>query len=95
MTKHHIVAITSIAASAIFLTACGKKEEPKPVAEAPAPVQEAPKTIDPNKFLTQPLVSEIFSADPSAHVFGARSGSTARMTSTPAFPRTTSAATSR
>jgi hypothetical protein len=73
MTKHSIVAITSIAASAIFLSGCGKKEEPKPAAEAPPPAaQEAPKTLDPGKFLTQPLVSEIFSADPSAHVFGGK-----------------------
>src|SRR3982751_5348668 len=72
MTKHSIVAITSIATSAIFLGACAPKEEPKPVAAAPAPVQEAPKTLDPAKFPTQPLVSEIFSADPSAHVFGGK-----------------------
>src|SRR3954453_21349118 len=75
MQRQHFVAITSIAATAIFLAGCGKKEEPAPVAAAPppaAPVQEAPKTIDPAKFLTQPLVSEIFSADPSAHVFGGK-----------------------
>src|SRR3954469_21485063 len=72
MQRQHFVAITSIAATAIFLAGWGKKEEPAPVAAAPAPVQEAPKTIDPAKFMTQPLVSEIFSADPSAHVFGGK-----------------------
>jgi hypothetical protein len=71
MTKRSIVAITSIAASAIVLCGCGKQEEPRPVAEAPQ-AQEAPKTIDPGRFLTQPLVSEIFTADPSAHVFGGK-----------------------
>ena len=28
--------------------------------------------LDPAKFLTQPLVSEIYTADPSAHVFNGR-----------------------
>jgi hypothetical protein len=69
MQRPDFVAITSIAAAAIFLTACSKKEEtPAPAAE-PAKVAEAPKTIDPAKFLTQPLVTEIYTADPSAHVF--------------------------
>jgi hypothetical protein len=71
MQRSIFVAITSIAASATFLAGCGKKEEPTPppppVVETPEP--EAPKTIDPAKFLTQPLVSEIYTADPSAHVF--------------------------
>jgi hypothetical protein len=74
MQRSIFVAITSIAASATFLAGCGKKEEPTPppppVVEAPEP--EAPKTIDPAKFLTQPLVSEIYTADPSAHVFNGK-----------------------
>jgi hypothetical protein len=73
MQRPNFVAITSIAATAIFLTACSKKEEaPPPAAEAAPPVAEAPKTIDPAKFLTQPLVSEIYTADPSAHVFNGK-----------------------
>ncbi len=72
MQRINFVAITSIAASAILLSACSKKEEspPPPAAEAAKP--EAPKTIDPAKFLTQPLVTEIYTADPSAHVFNGK-----------------------
>ena len=70
MQRPDFVAITSIAVSAIFLAACSKKEEaPPPPPPEPAQVAEAPKTIDPGKFLTQPLVTEIYTADPSAHVF--------------------------
>jgi Glycosyl hydrolases family 43 len=73
MQRPNFVAITSLAACAIFLTACSKKEEaPPPPAAEPAPVVEAPKTIDPAKFLTQPLVTEIYTADPSAHVFNGK-----------------------
>ena len=43
MQRLSYVAITSIAASAIFLTACGKKEEaaPPPVAEEAKPAEPA------------------------------------------------------
>ena len=71
MQRPSFVAITSIAASAILLSACSKKEEAAPVAAEPA-VAEAPKTIDPARFLKQPLVSEIYTADPSAHVFNGK-----------------------
>jgi hypothetical protein len=71
MQRFNFVAITSIAASAIFLAACSKKEEaPPPAAEAPK--AEEPKGADPAQFLSQPLVSEIYTADPSAHVFNGR-----------------------
>jgi hypothetical protein len=78
MQLKNFVAVTSIAASAIFLTAC--ETAPAPVAEAPKveapkaapPKVEAPKGADPAQFLTQPLDIEIFSADPSAHVFNGR-----------------------
>jgi len=74
MQRHLIATITCIAASATFLAACGKKEEPPP---PPAPVAEAPKPVepagpDPKLFLTQPLKIDIFSADPSAHVFNGK-----------------------
>jgi hypothetical protein len=70
--------LAGIAASAIFVTACSTS--PAPVAEAPkaeapkaqAPKAQAPKGADPAKFLTQPLVSQIYTADPSAHVFKGR-----------------------
>jgi hypothetical protein len=73
MQRKVIVAITSIAASAAFLAACAKKEPPPPpppVAEVPTPA--APPGADPAKFLTQPLDIDIYSADPSAHVFNGK-----------------------
>ena len=90
----YFVAITSIAASAIFLSGCAKKEEatPPPAAEPARP--EAPKTIDPAKFLTQPLVRRSTRPIRRRMCSTARSTSTARTTSTPASRRTTSAATS-
>jgi hypothetical protein len=72
MQRFNFVAITSIAASAILLSACSKKEEPPPPPAAEPAKAEAPKTIDPAKFLTQPLVTEIYTADPSAHVFNGK-----------------------
>ena len=59
MQRNLIVAITSIAASVTFLTACAKKEEapPPPVAEAPKPAE--PAGADPAQFLTQPLDIDI------------------------------------
>jgi hypothetical protein len=72
MQRHLFVAITSIAAST-FLAGCGKKEEPPapaPVAEAPKPAE--PASADPKLFLTQPLAIDIYSADPSAHVFNGK-----------------------
>jgi hypothetical protein len=72
MQRLNFVAITSIAASAILLSACSKKEEPPPPPAAEPAKAEAPKTIDPAKFLTQPLVTEIYTADPSAHVFNGK-----------------------
>ncbi len=74
MHRHLFVAITSIAASATLLTACVNTHQPPaapPVAEVPKQ-PEQPKGADPAKFLTQPLVTEIYTADPSAHVFNGR-----------------------
>jgi hypothetical protein len=72
MQRSFFVAITSIAASTTFLAGCAKKEEPTPPPVVEAPKPETPKTIDPAKFLTQPLVTEIYTADPSAHVFNGK-----------------------
>ena len=72
MQRHFLAAMTNIAASVTLLTACGKKEEapPAPVAEAAKPAE--PAGADPKLFLTQPLDIEIYSADPSAHVFNGK-----------------------
>jgi hypothetical protein len=72
MQRKNFVAITGFAVSAILLSACSKKEEPPPAPVAEAPKAEVPKTIDPARFLTQPLVTEIYTADPSAHVFNGK-----------------------
>src|SRR5690349_3277810 len=73
MQRPDFVVITSIAATAILLSACWKKEEPPPPPAAePGPVAEGPKTLDPAKFLTQPLVTVIYTAAPSAHVFNGK-----------------------
>ena len=74
MQRHLFVAITGIAVSATFLAACGKKAEPPPppppAAEAAKPAE--PAGADPKLFLTQPLAIDIYSADPSAHVFNGK-----------------------
>ncbi len=62
--------VLTLAATATMLAACGKKEEAAPPAEPAAAA--APAVADPAKFLTQPLVTEIYTADPSAHVFNGR-----------------------
>jgi hypothetical protein len=81
MQTKFFVAITSIAASAVLLAAC-QTNEPAAAAAAPAPAPAPapaaqpkaaqPAKADPAKFLTQPLVTEIYTADPSAHVFNGR-----------------------
>ncbi|HET9863114.1 MAG TPA: glycoside hydrolase family 43 protein [Steroidobacteraceae bacterium] len=71
MQRNVFVAITAIAASATFLGGCGKKEEAPP-APAAAAEPARPAGADPAQFLTQPLDIEIYSADPSAHVFNGK-----------------------
>jgi len=78
MQRLLIVAITGIAASAAFLTACGtvakssKQEEARPPAAAEAAKPAQPAGANPKQFLTQPLDIEIYTADPSAHVFNGK-----------------------
>jgi hypothetical protein len=73
MQRTLFVAITGIAASTSFLAGCAKKESPKPPPPAAEAAQPAlPKIIDPARFLTQPLLADTFTADPSAHVFGGK-----------------------
>jgi glycosyl hydrolase family 43 len=59
-----------------IVAACGASAVLLAHAHAPAPQNPAarpqPPKIDPAKFLTQPLVSQVYTADPSAHVFGGR-----------------------
>jgi hypothetical protein len=75
MQRHILVAITCIATSSLLLGACATTK-PSPPPPPPPPVAEAkppaPVRADTAKFLTQPLVTEIYTADPSAHVFKGR-----------------------
>jgi hypothetical protein len=52
----------------LLLAACQGTVEPP----ADAPPAVAPAAVDPAKFLTQPLIRDLFTADPSAHVFNDR-----------------------
>jgi len=72
MQRHILVAATSIATSTLFLGACAKKEPPPPPPVAEEAKPAAPAGADPAKFLTQPLDIDIYSADPSAHVFNGK-----------------------
>lgn len=64
-----------IGLGAIGLSACQREAappEPQPAASAPAPAAATVAPADPAMFLNQPLVSHIFTADPSAHIFQGR-----------------------
>jgi hypothetical protein len=56
MTRRAISLLAAVGLSAALLAAQAAK----------------PKPADPTRFLTQPLVTDVYTADPSAHVFGAR-----------------------
>jgi beta-xylosidase len=64
------VKIAALAVLSLTMLAC-QRETPPPVAAPPPVPSESPK-LDPAKFLTQPLVTDVFTADPSAHVFGGK-----------------------
>jgi hypothetical protein len=59
-----------LAAACALLSGCSGS--PAPTAAQPAAAAAAPATADPARFLTQPLVTGIYTADPSAHVFNGR-----------------------
>ena len=56
MTRHTVPVLAAVGLSAALLAAQAAK----------------PKPADPAKFLTQPLVTDVYTADPSAHVFDGR-----------------------
>lgn len=66
---HVLVKIAALAVLPLTMAAC-QREAPAPA--APPAVPSEPPKLDPAKFLTQPLVTDVFTADPSAHVFGGR-----------------------
>jgi len=65
---------STLLAAAVISTWLGQLNGAGPH-QSPAPAQpaaKAPASPDPAKFLTQPLVSDIYTADPSAHVFAGK-----------------------
>lgn len=56
MTRRAVSVVAAVGLSAALLAAQAAK----------------PKPADPARFLTQPLVTDVYTADPSAHVFGGR-----------------------
>lgn len=69
MYRHRFV----VAAVSILLAGCqGPGPETTSGAASAEPAAGQSAAIDPSKFLTQPLVTHIYTADPSAHVFGER-----------------------
>ncbi len=66
--------ILAVAAAGTFLFACAREDgEQAPATAAPAATPAATAAqqppVDASKFLTQPLIKGIYTADPSAHVF--------------------------
>ncbi|WP_153799553.1 glycoside hydrolase family 43 protein [Foetidibacter luteolus] len=61
-------ALILLACSSSFITGCGGSAETKNDAEDSVTAATAPK----KEYLSQPLVSHIYTADPSAHVFNGR-----------------------
>src|SRR5688572_26454761 len=71
MHRNTTLALLGLGAAVALIAGCGKKEEAAPPPPAEPPVATAP-VVDASKFLTQPLISEIYTADPSAHVFNGK-----------------------
>lgn len=63
MARSALTHVTAAAILSSIVAGCG---------QPPAPPVEPLGPADASRFLTQPLVSEIFTADPSAHVFDGR-----------------------
>lgn len=67
MHRCRLSTILSVVVAASVMSGC-QREAAAPAEPPPAPLPR----IDPSKFLAQPLVGDLFTADPSAHVFGGR-----------------------
>ena len=66
-TMKHLLAITAVALTAVILFSCNN-EETTATEEPKAETAEEKK----KEFISQPLVSHIYTADPSAHFFNGR-----------------------
>jgi hypothetical protein len=75
MTNQHQFLIAGVIAGSLFITGCQDKSPTDSTAATAASSVAAappPTPADPALFLNQPLVSEIYTADPSAHVFNGK-----------------------
>jgi hypothetical protein len=75
MFRSHLTGpLTIIGIISVFLLALNGRAEQAPAPQTPAPQAPAGATpgMDPAKFLNQPLITKIYTADPSAHVFKGR-----------------------
>jgi hypothetical protein len=71
MHRYRTLKIFVAAAVASVLFGCQRESAEAPAEQAPA-TEAASTTGDAAKYLTQPLVTHIYTADPSAHVFNGR-----------------------
>lgn len=72
MTLQKKLLAASIISSAAFIIGCQDKSTPENTEAAKPAAVVADPSIDPAKFLNQPLVRDIYTADPSAHVFNGK-----------------------
>ena len=72
MSGCRIARVLSAAAVSSLLAGCHYDGRPSGEPQETAPASPAAQSLDPSRFLTQPLVRDLYTADPSAHVFNGR-----------------------
>lgn len=76
MTNQHQFLMASVIAGGLLLAGCQDKSSPTDNAATSAAASStaipAPTPADPALFIGQPLVTDIYTADPSAHVFNGK-----------------------
>lgn len=77
MTNQNQYLIAGIIAGSLLMAGCQDKSSPSDTAAtstaaSSVAVAPAPTPADPELFLNQPLVTDIYTADPSAHVFNGK-----------------------
>jgi hypothetical protein len=69
MARFRLAVVLPIAIAGVAVTACQGETPPPAATPSGQAATSGPPPVDPAKFLTQPLLKNIFTADPSAHVF--------------------------
>jgi hypothetical protein len=73
MKKFHMLTLASMMASALLFACQEKKADAPAVAVEAAPASSAAAVIEKKpEFISEPLVTNIYTADPSAHVFNGK-----------------------